>query len=101
MFSVVRTLIRSTDEKYVDFTLRRSVAQEITVAYFFQKKKNVRVKKKQRRDVGFFLPTFRKIFIIPVKTDTFVNSTDVNISIRSEKSFWMLLIRLASTLVLQ
>lgn len=37
---------------------------------------------------------------MPVKTETFVNSTDVNISIRSENNFWMLLIKLASMLTL-
>ena len=44
--------------------------------------------------------TFRAIFIIPVSTETFVNSTDVKISIRSENNFWILLIKLASTLAL-
>ena len=39
--------------------------------------------------------------MIPVNTDTLVNSTAVKISMRSENNFWILLMKLASTLVLK
>ena len=45
--------------------------------------------------------TFKLILMMPVKTETFENSTLVKISILSENSFWMLLIRLVSYAVLR
>jgi hypothetical protein len=40
--------------------------------------------------------TLRLILMTPVRMDTFENSTDEKISMRSEKSFWMLVTKLES-----
>ena len=40
--------------------------------------------------------TFREILMMPVRTETLENSTALKISMRSEKSFCMLLIKLLS-----
>ena len=53
------------------------------------------------RNPSFLHSTFNPILTMPVKTDTFENSTELKISIRSENNFCMLLRRLESKAVLK
>lgn len=53
------------------------------------------------RNPSFLYSTFNPILTMPVKTDTFENSTELKISILSENNFCMLLRRLESKAVLK